>query len=189
MKKGFNFKLNLAAAAVLMTTGVANASVANVAGNGTESNPYNLGVIGASPSVLAVTLNGAPGSSFTEFANFTIPTLSTTTASANTYTLNLGGLNLFEIVGLTVSVWRDVHPSTTTLYSTFSGDNFTNFVGNLDAGQYHLDINGFLGDTASVGQYSVALQAVPVPEPETYAMLLAGLGLVGLSTRRRKKIR
>lgn len=37
MKKGSNFKLNLAAAAVLMTTGVANASVANVAGNGTES--------------------------------------------------------------------------------------------------------------------------------------------------------
>lgn len=88
-----------------------------------------------------------------------------------------------------MSVWKDTHPGTTTLYSTFAGDNFTNFVGNLDAGQYHLDINGFLGDAASVGQYSVALQALPVPEPETYAMLLAGLGLVGLSTRRRKKIR
>ena len=68
MKKGFNFKLNLAATAVLMTTGVANAGVANVNGTGTESNPYNMGIIGTSPSILAVTLNGTPGSSFSEYA-------------------------------------------------------------------------------------------------------------------------
>jgi hypothetical protein len=30
-----------------------------------------------------------------------------------------------------------------------------------------------------------AVFAVPVPEPETYAMLLAGLGLVGFAVRRR----
>nr|WP_267876105.1 PEP-CTERM sorting domain-containing protein [Duganella margarita] len=29
--------------------------------------------------------------------------------------------------------------------------------------------------------------APPVPEPETYAMLLAGLGLMGDATRRRQK--
>jgi hypothetical protein len=32
-----------------------------------------------------------------------------------------------------------------------------------------------------------AIAAVPVPEPETYAMLLAGLGLVGAATRRRRR--
>jgi hypothetical protein len=29
--------------------------------------------------------------------------------------------------------------------------------------------------------------SVPIPEPETYAMLLAGLGLLGVVARRRKQ--
>ena len=33
---------------------------------------------------------------------------------------------------------------------------------------------------------SVNFQAAPVPEPETYAMLLAGLGLMGAVVRRRR---
>ena len=38
------------------------------------------------------------------------------------------------------------------------------------------------------GQYSAKYTPVtPVPEPETYAMLLAGLGLIGFTARRRKQ--
>ena len=33
---------------------------------------------------------------------------------------------------------------------------------------------------------SFAVTPIAVPEPETYAMLLAGLGMLGLSARRRK---
>lgn len=33
---------------------------------------------------------------------------------------------------------------------------------------------------------SLTLQAAPIPEPETYALLLAGLGLVGFAARRRR---
>jgi hypothetical protein len=32
-----------------------------------------------------------------------------------------------------------------------------------------------------------AANVAPVPEPETYAMLLAGIGLLGLAQRRRKQ--
>lgn len=35
---------------------------------------------------------------------------------------------------------------------------------------------------------SLTLQTVPVPEPETYALMLAGLGLVGFLAKRRKNM-
>ncbi|GKS69249.1 hypothetical protein W03_12530 [Nitrosomonas sp. PY1] len=189
MKRSFNFKLNLVATAVLITTGVANAGVVNANGTGTEFNPYNMGIIGTSPSILAVTLNGTPGSSFSEYVNFTIPTLSTMTNPVSTYALNLGSFNLLGIAGLTIGVWNDTHLSEGTLHSKFSSESPANSISNLEAGQYYLDVSGNLGNSASVGKYSVALQTLPVQEPENYAMLLAGLGLVGLSARRRKKIR
>jgi hypothetical protein len=42
--------------------------------------------------------------------------------------------------------------------------------------------HGFIYQTVT----SVLIQAAPIPEPETYTMMLAGLGLVGWSIRRRK---
>lgn len=40
--------------------------------------------------------------------------------------------------------------------------------------------------SANSDVYRISFEVSPVPEPETYAMLLAGLGLVGLATRRRR---
>ena len=55
-------------------------------------------------------------------------------------------------------------------------------------------VNGISGNTASVilpsfdayAKVTYTYVATPVPEPETYAMLLAGLGLVGAIARKRK---
>jgi hypothetical protein len=33
----------------------------------------------------------------------------------------------------------------------------------------------------------IALVATPIPEPETYVMMMAGLGVVGFMARRRRK--
>lgn len=41
---------------------------------------------------------------------------------------------------------------------------------------------------ATITSMTVSASLAPVPEPETYAMLLAGLGLVGFMARRRKQI-
>lgn len=55
-----------------------------------------------------------------------------------------------------------------------------------------LEIAGVLTSTlpGGTGNYVIGGQAqflVPVPEPETYAMMLAGLGLLGLAARRRRQ--
>lgn len=47
---------------------------------------------------------------------------------------------------------------------------------------FTLTVNGISGSNAS---YSGVLNASAVPEPETYTLMLAGLGLVGFATRRK----
>jgi hypothetical protein len=51
-------------------------------------------------------------------------------------------------------------------------------------GPAYITITG-VTDGGNGGIYSGAIAAAPVPEPETYAMLLAGLGLMGAVVRRR----
>jgi hypothetical protein len=62
--------------------------------------------------------------------------------------------------------------------------DFTNF-GVLD-GTYTYEFNNAIGDWQMV-RLSDVLTPNAVPEPETYAMLLAGLGLLGFMARRREQ--
>lgn len=56
---------------------------------------------------------------------------------------------------------------------------------NLVAGNYYLQVSGTLvSDTA--GSFGGAVMLAPVPEPETYGMMLGGLGVLGFLARRRK---
>jgi hypothetical protein len=63
----------------------------------------------------------------------------------------------------------------------------------LSAGKYALEVNGFgnrtelsIPNTRDYADFTVRMQVMPIPEPETYAMLLAGLGLIGFMSGRRK---
>lgn len=57
--------------------------------------------------------------------------------------------------------------------------------GTLAAGTYSVSISGL--SAAKNTQYTTTLAATPVPEPETYALLMAGLGVIGFVASRRKQ--
>jgi hypothetical protein len=97
----------------------------------------------------------------------------------------------FNITGLTVDLYSDggaagpAGSGDSMLFSLGTGDYITGG-GTLGAGNYYFHISGQAVGTLG-GQFSYSASAVPVPEPETWAMLVAGLGLVGLQLRRRTK--
>ena len=57
---------------------------------------------------------------------------------------------------------------------------------NLAAGDYYVQVSGdVVSDTSA--SFGGAIMLAPVPEPETWGMLLGGLGIVGWLARRRQK--
>ena len=68
-------------------------------------------------------------------------------------------------------------------------DKLVNF-GNMDSGQFKISMDTLefrFDDQTQEQTYSIQLITAPIPEPETYALMLAGLGLVGFMARRRKQ--
>lgn len=58
--------------------------------------------------------------------------------------------------------------------------------GSVAAGSYALIFAGTELNAANKGYYAGVLSVSAVPEPETYAMMLAGLGAIGFMARRRR---
>lgn len=73
-------------------------------------------------------------------------------------------------------------------YTNWAGGEPNNVGGNED--YVHTYSHGQWNDLANVSSYAGpqygVMEVTAVPEPETYAMLLAGLGMLGMIARRRK---
>lgn len=117
--------------------------------------------------------------SFFDTYNFTVGVSGVLSSSA--VSINLS--NLLGISGLVGTLWDNHHPFGSVALGIINGDNTTyNF--NVAAGDYHIDFVGSLTGTAG-GSYLASVSVAAVPEPESYAMFLAGLGIMGAIARRR----
>ena len=150
----------------------------------------------AASAATPITLNSNGGNqwsgSFTALAS-----------GANSFTLDLSSLNGWSQIDLSAAITSNfgVASGFDVTAVSFDGQAFTPVVNtpstpigvdywtfqasNLSAGTHTLVVTGNLvGGNVGFGG-TVNIQAQPVPEPETYALMLAGLVVVGAIARRR----
>lgn len=155
---------------------IAAAALVAVSGSAFAVGPGALGTIDNLP----ITISNTP-----LFGNFE-DIFSFSLADSGSFSGITGAVNFsgFNIQGLTVTltdasfavIGSDSNPS----------DGFT--FGGLTAGSYALSVLGF-ADGSSGGFYAGGFiaETAPVPEPETYALMLAGLGMVIFMAARRRQ--
>ena len=154
---------------------IAAAAVLAVSGSAFAVGPGSLGAIDNLPTIIGNTVT--PGI-FQDLYTFSIVNpgaMGGSVTASNFFTYNILGL----AVSLVDSSLTQVGFDNTPANFTFSG---------LSAGSYALNVIGFAsGSSGGVYGGSFVVQTAPVPEPETYALMLAGLGIVGFMASRRKQ--
>jgi hypothetical protein len=164
--------------------------------DGDGYSPYLLGVLGSLPTKLDVELDINQSASFGDFAVFTVPTGATTngTATPITQVISASVFNYFS--AFSASLYKGViSPFGTaagaTLVNTFvSTATAGSFSASLMSGSYFVVVNGVANEFGSSNpKYNLTLNAapLPVPEVETYALMLAGLGVLGFLAKRRER--
>ena len=147
-----------------------------VIGNTTSVIPTNFGGVAYTNS----TSDPAPAATSLYYIDFTSDMLYVATSAFNTPTITaVGSLGLDTIGAFGFDILADG-----SAYATL-----TSGVTGL-SGLYGIDLATgaatLLGEFGDATPLLAGMTAAPVPEAETYAMMLAGLGLVGWMARRRK---
>lgn len=112
--------------------------------------------------------------SFEDSIHFSLPKV----GSSNYVSLTHDGGTSLEAFDL----WGDGNMLSSGLIG--SSDSHLSFLGDSNIKDFELRFKGH--NYSGGGSYCGNIVISPVPEPQTYAMLLIGLGLVGFSARRRK---
>ena len=119
-------------------------------------------------------------------------TLTFTTYNPGLYDLKLETYSNISGLSWTVDGGSVASGVATGVGAFYNGKNSTAEF-SLTSGTHTLVVNGTFnysavpGDQSTTGTYFGQVVTAPVPEPETLAMLLAGLGVVGMVSRRRNK--
>ena len=150
---------------------------------------YDLGADPTSENAYVVTHEAG---SFSDVYTFTLSQDSDTVTSAVALqqpNIDGGGFD-YNIEGGSFGLYSDADGdgmNGTLISSTTFGSNNTSLTADsVAAGSYYFVVAGNAsGDLGGI--YNFTTNTAPVPEPETYALMLAGLGLLGFVGKRRMR--
>jgi hypothetical protein len=135
----------------------------------------------------------ATGSTFSDSYTFTISSGFDSSASLTSTYLNSSTVHDLQITGYTLTQYDAATNTYGTSYAgvnttTGTTDTWTLAANGLSSGTYVLAVDGkVIGNAGGSYAGDLAISVSPVPEPATYGMLMAGLGLMGFVARRKTK--
>lgn len=157
------FVSGLSGGALIIVAACANADVT-----------YNIGTLDAAPYSIAnpYVNNASVLGSFLDTYNFSLDNTNYVSGGISQLTLSLGAYDVLNIDGLALDLFN---ASNTWVAGVTGAGQITSTLTN---GSYHVNISGIANGSAG-GNYTFAAVAQPVPEPDGWKMLVAGLALTG----------
>lgn len=174
-----SFAKNAVVAAVLSSAALAANATNTILGAASIGAPLSFGGYASGPFLdnflFSLPANGGSGYSISDFT--LLPTQFNTVFSGMSLVSNADG-----IIGN-----ADDSLISTVMSPPGGSSQLSLTMGSKPAGNYYLSVFGITNGSQG-GIYNGAISVTAVPEPESYAMFLAGLGVMGaIAVRRNKK--
>jgi len=143
----------------------------------------NIGVLDAAPysTTNPYVKNATVVGSFMDRYDFSLNNTDLLTSSVSQLTLSLGAYNVLNINGLTLNLFG---ASDTWLAGVNGAGQLSDTLAN---GSYYVKIAGVTTGLAG-GNYTFSAVAQPVPEPDGWSLLAAGLVFTGFMVFRRRSV-